>query len=94
VSLALATPLGPSTLGRVHASHFGGNGYLGERGDPLYGRDRYAQLGGSLLFRPLPGLGVETGILGRWTDAELNFTYAINFVWGQAFATPLGGIRE
>lgn len=51
-------------------------------------------LGGSLLFRPLPGLGIETGILGQWTDAELNFTYTVNFVWGQVFTTPLRSICE
>ncbi|MCH7867330.1 MAG: hypothetical protein IH881_06500 [Myxococcales bacterium] len=71
-SAALTTPLSQTIRGRLHASYFGGSSLLGERGDPLYRLDRYAQLGGSLLFRPLPGLGIETGILGQWTDAELN----------------------
>ncbi len=88
-ALSARMPLGESAHGTIHASYFEGNDLLQERGDPLYRIDRYAQLGGSLLFRPLPGLGIETGILGQWTDDELNFTYTVNFVWGQAFATPL-----
>ncbi len=89
VALALTEPLGQTTRAKIHASYFEGNDLLDERGDPLYRLDRYAQLGGSLLFHPLPGLGIETGILGQWTDDELNFSYTVNFVWGQAFATPL-----
>jgi hypothetical protein len=88
-SLVLTTPVGRTTQGRIHASYYAGSKFLGERGDPLYYLGRYIQLGGSLLFSPLPGLGIETGILGQWTDAELNFTYVVNFVWGEAFATPL-----
>lgn len=93
VSMVLMRPVSQTIRGRLHTSYFEGNQFLGERGDPLYRLDRYAQLGGSLLFRPLPGLGIETGILGQWTDSELNYTYSVNFVWGQAFATPLRKIR-
>lgn len=92
IAAATTLPLGKTTRGRIHASYFAGHGLEAERGDPLYLIDDYIQLGGSLLFRPLPGLGIETGILGQWTDDELNFTYTVNFVWGQGFATPIRAI--
>ncbi|MEO1916046.1 MAG: hypothetical protein ABGW98_19575, partial [Myxococcales bacterium] len=82
-------PIGETKTARIHASYFSGHGLEAERGDPLYRIDDYIQLGGSLVFRPLRGLGIETGILGQWTDDELNYTYTVNFVWGQGFATPI-----
>lgn len=73
---------------RVHASYFSGDDLPLDRGDPLYTLDEYIQLGGTLLFRPLAGLAVETGIVGQWTEGKLNFGYQVNFVWGEQFATP------
>ncbi len=89
VAASTTIPIGETKTARIHASYFSGHGLEAERGDPLYRIDDYIQLGGSLVFRPLRGLGIETGILGQWTDDELNYTYTVNFVWGQGFATPI-----
>lgn len=93
VELISVLPIDATIEGRIHASYFRGNDLILERGDPLYQLDEYAQLGGTLVFHPARGLAVETGILGQWTDDELNFTYRVNFMWGEAFATPLRARR-
>ncbi len=87
-------PVNEKMEGRIHASYFRGDDLVLERGDPLYMLDEYAQLGGTLVFNPARGLAIETGILGQWTDDELNFTYRVNFMWGEVFATPLRRNRE
>jgi len=87
-------PIDRGMRGRIHASYFRGDDLVLDRGDPLYTLEDYAQLGGSLVFQPVRGLAIETAILGQWTDDELNFTYRVNFRWGEAFATPARGDRE
>ncbi len=89
VETVAVVPVNRTTEGRIHASYFRGDDLVLERGDPLYQLEDYAQLGGTLVFQPLRGLAIETGILGQWTDDELNFTYRVNFMWGEAFGTPL-----
>lgn len=89
VEVDAAYALRPGLEARVFASYFFGDELPLDRGDPLYTLDKYIQLGGSLQFHPVQGLAIETGILGQWTDSELNFTYQVNFVWGEVFATPI-----
>jgi hypothetical protein len=74
-------------FGRIDASYFSGDEVRTFRGDTLYWLDDYTQLGGVLVFKPLLGLQIETGIAGQHTDDELNFSYWVNITWGGAFKT-------
>ncbi len=76
-------------LGRIDASYFSGNDVRTFRGDSLYWLDNYTQFGGVLVFKPLTGIQIETGIAGQHTDSELNFSYWVNITWGGAFKTGL-----
>jgi hypothetical protein len=75
----------PTLLLRVLGAFFDGDNLLARRGDPLYGLDRYGQLGGAVLFTLPAGIRIETGIVGQYTDDLVNYTFAVNFAWGQAF---------
>ncbi len=89
VSGAMDFELPHNIRARVNASYFSGNDLRASRGDGLYRLDDYTQLGGSMVFAPLPGLQIETGIVGQHTDSELNFSYWVNFSWGHGFKTGL-----
>jgi hypothetical protein len=75
---------------RLHGSYFDGDDFLASRGDPLYGLDKYGQLGAVAIYSLPAGLRIETGIVGQYNDENgdelLNYTYQINFTWGEAFA--------
>lgn len=77
---------------RFHGSYFDSEEFLARRGDPLYGLDKYAQLGAVAIYSLAAGLRIETGIVGQYnTDADndddlLNYSFQINFIWGEGFA--------
>jgi hypothetical protein len=74
---------------RFHGSYFDGDEFLARRGDPLYGLDKYGQLGAAAVFSLPAGLRIETGIVGQYNndhdDDLTNYTFQINLTWGEAF---------
>lgn len=70
---------------RAFASHFEGDDYAGARGDPLYSLDDYSQAGLTALLYLHEGLRVEGTAVLQHNENELNYTFAINLVWGRSF---------
>ena len=58
---------------------------LARRGDGIYRRDEYAKLGATAILDLPSGARLESGIVGQYIDDGMNYTFLINFTWGQAF---------
>ncbi|MDX2130464.1 MAG: hypothetical protein SFY69_00235 [Planctomycetota bacterium] len=70
---------------RGFASHFSGSDFSGARGDPLYQFDDYTQGGVTAFWTPGEGFRIETTAVLQHAESELNYTFAVNLVWGRAF---------
>lgn len=70
---------------RGFLSHFEGDDFSPARGDPLYSFDDYSQAGVTALFSLHEGLRAETTFVLQHNEEELNYTFAINLVWGRSF---------
>jgi hypothetical protein len=70
---------------RLFGSHFTGSDYSSWRGDPLYQIDQYSQIGLKSLYAHASGFSLETGIVGQYAENLFNYTFMVNFIWGQAF---------
>jgi len=70
---------------RGFVSHFEGDDYAGARGDPLYSLDDYSQAGVTALLSLHEGLRVEGTAVLQHSEEEVNYTFAINLVWGRSF---------
>ena len=72
---------------RLGWSRYRGDGLKPGLGDPLYGLDRYDQLGANLLlFSGNSGLVIEAGFVKQWTDDHRNLTYQLTMAWNGAFS--------
>lgn len=70
---------------RVFGSHFNGSDYSSWRGDPLYKFNEYSQIGFKSLYTHASGFSLEAGIVGQYAGNLFNYTFMVNFIWGQAF---------
>lgn len=48
--------------------------------------DEYGQLGATAVFELIAGLRIEAGIVAQFTAGRSNYTYRVNFAWGQPFS--------
>ena len=74
---------------RFFTSYFDGQDFHADLGDPLYRLDRYAQFGLDWILRATRSLRIEVGYVLQWTDNMTNYSYLVNFVWDEAFPTPI-----